>query len=953
MAYNVTQLTTFFTNANAGTAPTAAQTLTLQALANQNAAGTLTNDQALASTVDLASDTTTAVSVGTYQFFLGFAPSQAGLTSLNSAYVGTGSQAGLNGENRFIAQAVSLALQNTTAKASFAASYGSLSVVDATKAAYNIIIGNSAAAAAGINVDNSVAYLTSATSIAYYTAFVKANVPGLTTQADIDLAVKAAIVGEILYAATTYNNGAGLGSYATASTNLIKDLADDGALTANNAAGIDLFASYGPGGVGSTLALTTGIDGVVGTSGNDTITGTNTTVTGLDTIDGAGGVDTVKLGDVAGAGLDLSLLTVKNVEKLELTSVNDLKSNAADVSGWTGLTSASFSLKATTGQTITAASTTALTVSNTTAFGVTVVGSGGALSISNGAGAVVVGGTAVANGITSATVSGGTTVAITDRSGASAAVGSTLTKVSVDGNTGTATLTGDGLTSVSVSNTTAATTVVNTTASHALTVTANNVTGGATITDATATSVTLNTVTKASNVNLDLDLATSLTVNAGATTTLTTTALAADDKLKTLTLTGAAAVTADVSGISSLTSVDASGNTKGVNVTLDATTSTFTGSGAADTLTIAAAPTKAIAGGAGTDTLVLNVAAGTFSNPSLNANISGFEILGLGTAATGSYNATGFAGLSIANAVAGAVTFTNVAAGAGLTISAAPTAATTVVLADASGTSDTFAVTLSSAAAIAAGSVTLAGVETVTINATDTDTTAHTDTMTLVATSATKLTVTGSAGLNLTNTGNTALKTVDASANTGGLTYVSAATTGSTSITGSATAVNSLTGGVTADTIVGGSKADTITSGTGLDILTGGAGADTFVLSSNAAGNTYATITDFAVGTGGDTINIASLVSEAAIDATATKITSLNADTAVFQDYLDAGTAATDVTTGNTSHVKWFVYGGNTYVVIDNSDAATFQNGADQVIKLTGLVDLSTNTATATTFVGA
>ena len=42
MAYTVDQLSTFFKNANAGTAPTAAQTLSLQALANQNAAGTLT-----------------------------------------------------------------------------------------------------------------------------------------------------------------------------------------------------------------------------------------------------------------------------------------------------------------------------------------------------------------------------------------------------------------------------------------------------------------------------------------------------------------------------------------------------------------------------------------------------------------------------------------------------------------------------------------------------------------------------------------------------------------------------------------------------------------------------------------------------------------------------------------------------------------------------------------------
>jgi S-layer protein len=57
---------------------------------------------------------------------------------------------------------------------------------------------------------------------------VKANTPAGTSAADIDLAVKAAIVGEIMYIATTYNNGAGLGSYATATTNLIKDLSDDG-----------------------------------------------------------------------------------------------------------------------------------------------------------------------------------------------------------------------------------------------------------------------------------------------------------------------------------------------------------------------------------------------------------------------------------------------------------------------------------------------------------------------------------------------------------------------------------------------------------------------------------------------------------------------------------------------------------------------------------------------------
>jgi S-layer protein len=153
------------------------------------------------------------------------APSQAGLTALNAAYVGTGSQVGLNGENRFIAQSVSLALGNTAAKTAFTASYGGSSIADATASAYNVIVGNQTA---GVNAAAAVAFLSSAASVAYYTNFVKANVPGLATgsAADIDLAVKAAIVGEIFWNATQANNGLGIGSYATATNNLLKDLKD-------------------------------------------------------------------------------------------------------------------------------------------------------------------------------------------------------------------------------------------------------------------------------------------------------------------------------------------------------------------------------------------------------------------------------------------------------------------------------------------------------------------------------------------------------------------------------------------------------------------------------------------------------------------------------------------------------------------------------------------------------
>lgn len=345
MAYTVDQLSTFFKNANAGTGPTAAQTLTLQALANQNAAGTLTNDQALSATVDLAADSTTGVSVGAYQFFLGYAPSEAGLASLNAAYVGTGSQASLNGESRFIAQSISLALQNPTAKANFANAYGSLSVEDATKAAYNIIIGNAAAAAAGIDVSKSIAFLTGQT--AYYTAFVKQVLPGLSAE-DQALAVKAAIIGEILFVATSYNNGAGLGSYATATTALIKDLADDGHLVANNANGVDLFANYGTGGTGSTILLTPGADTTTGTGGNDTINALTvkadgadaTTFSSFDTIDGGAGTDTLNIYVDDTKNLNDAFptsATVKNVEIVNVLNANTAIAGLADVSKYTGV----------------------------------------------------------------------------------------------------------------------------------------------------------------------------------------------------------------------------------------------------------------------------------------------------------------------------------------------------------------------------------------------------------------------------------------------------------------------------------------------------------------------------------------------------------------------------------------------------------------------------------------
>ena len=197
----------------------------------------------------------------------------------------------------------------------------------------------------------------------------------------------------------------------------------------------------------------------------------------------------------------------------------------------------------------------------------------------------------------------------------------------------------------------------------------------------------------------------------------------------------------------------------------------------------------------------------------------------------------------------------------------------------------------------------------------------------------TTITVSGNGAINLAATG-TALSTVNASANTGGLTYT---TTGSAAetVTGSATAANTLTAhaGSTADILIGGAANDVITSNGGLDTLTGNGGNDTFIISTPTNVNTYASITDPHVG---DTIEFAGLANAAAAFLQ-TKVTL--ASTAVFQDYANAAvhTAAPAI-----HDAAWFQYGGNTYVVVNNVGAeASFTNGTDSIVKLTGTIDLS------------
>lgn len=706
--------------------------------------------------------------------------------------------------------------------------------------------------------------------------------------------------------------------------------------------------------VGQQFALTVGIDTLVGGSGNDGFNSIGIAgLSALDSIDGGAGNDTLNITST-GALSTIAGVTVKNVETANLVSGADVNFN---VSGWTGLTNLTVTSAATVAETITAATTTSVTVANSTGYGVDVIGGGGALSITTGAAAVTAN-NAAANAFTSATIVGGSTVTIADHSGTAAATGSSLKSVSLKGNTGVASLTGNGINSVSVASTNQNVTVAAAAGARALGVTLDAVTGGV-IADAEATALTVTTKSTAgatTGVTLNAAKAATVAITADKALTITDMNVAA---ATSISFAGAAKTTVSaLTTITALTTLDASASTGGVVITPAlAAGVVFKGGAGADTVSLGLSTVVtdmgagddtliltaaslgaagAATGGAGVDTLSMTAAnAGSASGSAAFAGtVSGFEHLTLTGATTstvdvaqlGNYNYVTDAGVT-------ALTLNNFASAGTLAITAAAAADTVNVVNAAVGTADVLNVVLSKLAAGTTASVTAANVETINITATDTTASVvagtNTDTLTLVGTSAKSIVVTGNAHLTLVNTGNTAVTSIDASGMTGGITVTAAGTVAET-IKGGA-AANALTGAMAGDVLIGGAAADVITAGVGAETLTGGAGNDTFGIVATANSNIYATITDASKG------DIISFADKGVETFAAAKLT-LGA-TAVFQDFVNLAAVGDGSTNGV---ISWFQFNGDTYVVEDRSSGASFLNGVDIVVKLTGLIDLTT-----------
>jgi S-layer protein len=364
MAYTYDQLVQAYTAAHDGVGPDAATKANFQVQAVQSANGQQTDAQLLSNIVNSA-DNSTGLAVMAYQFFTGKSPTKAGIdylvnsptnnNDLNDAYY---AKFGL--ENRYINFAGNLGVQGEGA-ANFSAKYGALSFADYVASIYQTIIGASYATAAGIDPAKAIADIISRKDAILATAQGAGMIPPNATQAQIDIALKAATAGYLLGEAIK----ADVGLYAAATDNFMVAVAQ-GTATYNT----DITLSYQPGvntpahGTGHTLdnapptlpnpasttqpnqpagpnvvaqafTLTAGADTFTGGALGDTFTGTDTTFNAGDVLNGGAGADTLTItGGVFGTYASPSFSNVSNIETINISNFLGINT---DVSAATGV----------------------------------------------------------------------------------------------------------------------------------------------------------------------------------------------------------------------------------------------------------------------------------------------------------------------------------------------------------------------------------------------------------------------------------------------------------------------------------------------------------------------------------------------------------------------------------------------------------------------------------------
>jgi len=390
-------------------------------------------------------------------------------------------------------------------------------------------------------------------------------------------------------------------------------------------------------------------------------------------------------------------------------------------------------------------------------------------------------------------------------------------------------------------------------------------------------------------------------------------------------------------GATILKTVNASTATGNVSIVLAAATNAdfaYRGGSGNDTVRFADNALAALTsgsqldGGAGaSDKIAILDTALTVAEYKAINDAKNFEVLGLRAAIT--VDASTLTSIkSFALDANAAQVITNMATGSTVAVTAAHAAAITT--GGAVGVSNlTFNVGTATTTGITLGGNVTIGQTNVAMSSNGTNAAANTIT-TLVNSDNSSYTVTGSNDLTIAAMSATATGSrIDATAFTGKL-----------NVTGNATAFAA--GSALGDVLIGGSGTDTFVASVNGGTLTGNAGNDNFNVGLAVAGaapgaglstsSTIAitTITDF---TKGDKITFAG-----AAAFTTTKVDlSAAASLAAAFDLLVAG---------NATDIRWGTYGGNTYIVDDDGAGLTVA-ATDTIVKLNGVLDLSTSTLAA------
>lgn len=620
--------------------------------------------------------------------------------------------------------------------------------------------------------------------------------------------------------------------------------------------------------VGQTFMLTANQDNVTGTSGNDTIDATNTTLQASDAINGGAGTDTFNYTDAGTTGGNVPAALVSNVEIINIRNVNGSAAVAA-TKEVANITFTDYTHGTANSTLVVGSQTFTLTASMTAAQIASMVAAAAQTDYDftslNGAQVVFTAKTAgtIADITVTATPGAGGTLAtptksivqgaaevastgVTDTVAASNFAGATdfnsvnsLNKVVFTGLSGTQNvgIVGNG----SVLNGDVDYTLAGTAVATTINVKDGTKQGTVTNTGATVATATINS-TGAANTLTNIDLGTgsnvtSLTINAA--TNLKTGIDSDFAATAALTVAGAASSVELTNGANAtLKTIDASGLTAGgLTIALSTANTSFKGGQGNDVVTTAAiASTASVDAGAGTADVLVVGAAGDTDSAAEGALYKGFEVL----RTADDQNMAHFSNSTITAIQMNAATsktLSNVtAAQAGnITVRGDQTTAFTVTLADATGTADVVGLTLSNPTATATvpvdvdvAGLSIAGVETLNITSSgggvDLANAATLNSVTFANNGADKLkniTVAGASSLDLSLT-NTAVAVTVTSAQTG---------TGSLKVAGNVIKGSSITTTANKDDITVTAQAD----GAAGDYITYNAGAGDDAISATAA----------------------------------------------------------------------------------------------------------------------